>query len=583
VAKRAQEMETGCDVSSVNQLMGDGSTVLPGRQPGGQPSREKISAVEILLQCCALVSLLTSCALWSQHKQPWMDEIFTWREVSDPSLWHLYGAIQHGADGGMPLFYATAWLWAKTFGTSVLTLRFYSCVAMCAALLVTWKTLRRFYGMWATAFGILLFWGTSGLLLDQNAEARFYGLFLLVFSIAVDIYTRLVAQSTPKLRLLIFSLLTQAALVSSHVLGIIYGASLLLALILSDRTMHRLRPRVYLFHVAGWISLIPWTPAIRASMAAGKPHGWIVVPNVKFLISAYLFDDSLQWFNLLERHSSEVLFQVVRHGTELVMLLLLALVLVVGLRKLAALERQANPDPRAALLLAAYLTLSIPLLLFVLSHLITPVFVPRYLLPCGVALAVVMADFSDGMGADKQNSPRLARGVVALLLAALPVLSALVLPPLVRSWEFLDVQRLDQVTPPNMAVVAGWQGDFAKLMRLSHGPTDHYYFLLDWPSALAGSRSFVLDYHLMSAYRDVGYYPQNIRNSDAFLCSHTEFLVLDSHLLAKDDEGPSWFDLTVKDKPQFEWKVVNSFDGPEVKRNLISVHRTEPLPFCNRP
>ena len=101
-----------------------------------------------------------------------MDEIFTWKEVSDRSLWHLYYAIQHGADGGQPLFYTTAWLWARTFGFGALALRLYSSVAMCGALLVTWRTVRRFYGIWATAFGVLFFWGTSGVLLEQNVEAR---------------------------------------------------------------------------------------------------------------------------------------------------------------------------------------------------------------------------------------------------------------------------------------------------------------------------------------------------------------------------------------------------------------------------
>ena len=85
---------------------------------------------EMFLLICSVCSLLASCILWSARKQAWMDEIFTWKEVSDRSLWHLYFAIQHGADGGQPLFYTTAWLWAKSFGSGVLSLRLYSSVAM---------------------------------------------------------------------------------------------------------------------------------------------------------------------------------------------------------------------------------------------------------------------------------------------------------------------------------------------------------------------------------------------------------------------------------------------------------------------
>ena len=243
--------------------------------PVDGPARQKMSAGEVLLLCSSLLSLVVSCILWSPHKQAWMDELFTWKEVSDPSLWHLYYAIQHGADGGMPLFYTTAWLWAKVFGTGVLTLRLYSCITMCGALLVTWITIRRFYSMWATAFGVLAFWGTSGLLLNQNVEARFYGLFILTVAIAVNVYARLVVQPAPKSRLLVMSLLSQAALVLTHVLGIIYGGLILLALICRmQRGVAFGRKSISLMRLAGWRFLSgflrserPWR---RENLASGS-------------------------------------------------------------------------------------------------------------------------------------------------------------------------------------------------------------------------------------------------------------------------------------------------------------------------
>ena len=38
--------------------------------------------------------------------------------------------------------------------------------------------------------------------------------------------------------------------------------------------------------------------------------------------------------------------------------------------------------------------------LFLLSHLITPVFAPRYLLPSGIGLAIVLAAAADAVGSD---------------------------------------------------------------------------------------------------------------------------------------------------------------------------------------
>jgi hypothetical protein len=529
--------------------------------------QQKMPAREVLLLCCSLLSLMASCILWSPHKQAWMDEIFTWKEVSDPSLWHLYYAIQHGADGGMPVFYTTAWLWAKTFGTGVLTLRLYSCLTMGAALVVTWRTLRRFYGMRATAFGVLAFWGTSGLLLNQNVEARFYGLFILTVAFSVDVYSRLVMQTTPKLRLLILSFLSQAALVLTHVLGVIYGGLVLLALIVTDAATHRFRPRVYLAHAAGWLALLVWIPAIQTSRAAGKPVGWIMMPTFKTLVATYLLEVFEPWIGLLQRHSQAATFQMVRHATEWIILIPFALIVLLGLRRLVR-----SQQPRSALLLVGYFLVAMPMVLFVLSHLIVPVFVARYLLPCGVGVAIILADFADARGADSQASSRRVWGSILSLLVISPVATVLALPPLEVSRQYLDVQRLDQAPTADRPVVAGWQEDFSKLMRFSHNPA-RYYFLLDWPAAVAGPRGFVLDYHLMMAYRDNGYYAKNIRDSQAFLCSHPDFLVLDV-------EGHSWFDMAIRNRPQFEWRVVDAFETPEAKRTLIAVHKKLNLPFC---
>jgi hypothetical protein len=550
-----------------------------------QPSTQKVSLAEILLLSCALLSLVIACVICSLHKQVWTDEVFTWTELRDPSLWHLYYAAQHGADGGMPLFYTTGWLWAKAFGTAVLTLRMYSCVAMCAALLITWRTLRQFYGRWATAFGVLAFWGTSGLVLDQNAEARFYGLFLLTVALALNIYARLIVQPAPKLRLLVSSLFSQSALVLSHALGIIYSGLILVGLILSDGARLRLRPRVYLFHAAGWLALLVWLPSLRASRAVGKPHGWIGKPELKYLFPAYLFSPFEQWFLLLERHS-EARWKMVHHIVEISMLIALAFILLLGLRKLLAAKQRTNTDPESALLLAGYLLLSAPLILFVFSYLVTPIFIGRYMLPSGIGLAIVLADFADARGSDSPASSRLVWASVAAFLAILPLLSSLLMPPLSSSRQYLDVQRLDHTVPADMAVVTDWADDFAKLMRYPHSPHSRYYFLLDWPAALAGPKPAVTSYHLLSSNRDVGYYSQSIQGSNAFLCAHTDFLVLDTHLIGQDADGPTWFDQRIRQAPEFVWKGLDSFDAPYfpvVKRELISVHRRAPLAFCSQP
>jgi hypothetical protein len=559
------------------------------------PPRQKMAVGEVLLLCGSVISLLTSCIFWSTHKQAWMDEIFTWKEVSDRSLWHLYFAIQHGADGGQPLFYTTAWLWAKAFGTGVLTLRLYSSVAICGALLVTWTTIRRFYGVWATAFGVLAFWGTSFVLLEQNVEARFYGLYLLAVAITVDLYTRLVARPEPTRALLLLAFLSQAALVLTHVLGVIYSGLILLALILFDAAKGRLRGKLYLVYAAGWLALLIWIPAIRASMAAGKPHGWIEMPTITDLRTAYLFADSLPWLRLFKRHSLEAGFQIVSRTAEFVIYVPLAVVFLLAVRRILRSGWQTISDPRGSLLLLAYALLSAPVVLFLLSHLITPVFVPRYFLPSGIGLTIVLTASADALGSDRDTRSRRATHAtwvaIVLFLMISPVATVMAVGPINLGWSYLDVQRFEQSLPSNVPVVAAWQQDFVKFMRYSNNPNIQYYFLLDWPAALVGPRAFVLDYHLMRAYRDNGYYSKNIQDSHSFLCSHPDFVVLDAPnantLDARNDNSqdlqkPNWFDSNIRTTPQFEWKVIASFEGTDVTRKLIVVHRRGSLAFCSQ-
>jgi hypothetical protein len=561
--------------------------VIPSTEAGSNldcPPGQKMAAGEVLLLCCSVVSLITSCILWSSRKQAWMDEIFTWKEVSDRSLWHLYSAIQHGADGGQPLFYTTVWLWAKAFGSGVLALRLYSSVAMCAALLVTWRTIRRYYGVWATAFGVLTIWGTSGTLLEQNAEARFYGLYILAVAVTINLYTRLVARPEPSRLLLVLAFFSQAALVLTHVLGLIYSGLILLVLILSDTWKRQLRLKVYLSYAAGWLALVVWLPAIRASMAAGKPHGWIPLPRLGTVLNSYFFQAYLEWLAFLQLHSSDSVFEVARWITELSILVPLCIVVWMTVRRIldrpALGSRHGNP-----LLPVAFALLAVPIVLYLLSHLITPVFVPRYALPSGIGMAIILTAFADAAGADRQSRLRWARllwtSLIALLVIS-PVGSALVLRPPQVNAQYMDVQRIDSLAPPSIPLVVGWQNDFSILMRFSRYPQNRF-FLLDWPTALAGGKGFVLDYHLMSAFRNAGYYPRNLQDQDAFLCSHSDFMVLDPHFFNSSALEPGWFDMVIRNKPQFEWKVVDSIAAPELQRTLIAVHRRAQLPFCIHP
>ncbi|MGC2297280.1 MAG: glycosyltransferase family 39 protein, partial [Acidobacteriaceae bacterium] len=242
-----------------------------------------------ILPLLGVASLLASCILWSLRKPMWGDEVFTYTELRDPSFLHLLHAVPRLGGAGMPLFYFTAWPWAHLFGFSDLSLRLYSSFGICGAFLILLASMRRRFSNAAAFNGVAFGLFASLIVLDQNSEARGYGLYLLLCALAVVQALKVAEAENPRTRDLIFLALTQAGLVLGHILGLVYAGLILLALLTADLVQHRFRTRVYLACVAGWLALLPWIPAIQASAAVGRPHGWIAVPTFSDLLASLSF------------------------------------------------------------------------------------------------------------------------------------------------------------------------------------------------------------------------------------------------------------------------------------------------------
>jgi hypothetical protein len=110
----------------------------------------------------------------------------------------------------------------------------------------------------------------------------------------------------------------------------------------------------------------------------------------------------------------------------------------------------------------------------------------------------------------------------------------------------------------------GSQHDFFVMQRYSQHPERNVY-LLDWPSALIGSRRMVTDFHAMLDYREAGYFASNIRDSAVFLRDTPQFLVL-------DNTEENWFDVAIAKGSAYRWHVVQQIDKD---RRLIAVERAQ--------
>ena len=257
-----------------------------------RPGRAGESAFCWIFPFLGVASLLGSCILWSLRKPMWGDEVFTVTELRDPSLMHLLHAVPRLGGGGMPLFYLTAWPWAHIFGFSDVSLRLYSSAGVCGAFLVLFAALRRRFDAPGAFLGVAFGLCASLIVLDQNSEARGYGLYLLLCALVIEQALRIAETVCPSASALTLLALTQAGLVLGHILGLVYAGFILLALVAADLYRRRLRARVYLACTAGWLALVPWIPAIRASAAVGQPHGWIAMPTLPDLGASLSFGSS---------------------------------------------------------------------------------------------------------------------------------------------------------------------------------------------------------------------------------------------------------------------------------------------------
>jgi uncharacterized membrane protein len=489
-----------------------------------------VSEAPVLL---AILSLVASCAIWSSKKQQWMDEIFTRIELSDPSPLHLLHVSQFLGGAGMPLFYLTGWPWEHIFGNSDLSLRLYSCLAFCIAFVVLYRTLRSRFGPRPAflAVGLSLF--SSSLVLEQNAEARGYGLYFLFAAFTTATWLAVAETPRPSRRALIFLALAQAGLVLSHVLGLIFGVTMLIALVVTDLLYRRFRPAIYFAHAIGWITLLSWVPAIRASAAAGKPHSWIAPPNFALL----LFDLTHRPF-IAFGHAVPYIALITVSG--------LAFILWLAASESRQLYASADhlgtmPARTPAILLALALSAA-PLAFFLVSYLITPIFVGRYLLPSIIGLTILLASWLS-------RHPRSTTGVAWILLCsftlALPIASAIAFKPV-----SLNVTRIDQLSG-SQPLACEQIRDFLVMVRYSRYP-DRVEYPLDWDAALAGRRPDVTSYHLLVNYRRAGYLASNIWNARRILAQ--------PHFFVLSNLDSNWFRYRIASNPNFTWKPVAQLD-----------------------
>ena len=472
-----------------------------------------------------LLTATVSYAL-GYHRIFWEDEMLGWMLLRDPSWHHMVAAWRAGADGGGFSFYITGRVWFWIFGASEVSFRLYSAAGFGLSLCMLWVTLRRFYNLRIVAFALFNTWFFSSTIVTHMAEGRFYG--LLMLSVTVALWLVVKADETDRMTPLLYlgMFVAHGVLTTSHLLGIVYSATLLGALMVLDRVRgRRIRTMLYVSAACSWFLLLPERAAILASAQVGKPHFWTTPPNLSRLIGAY------------SAYSAEI-------ATVLCVLSVLAVVALLRSDDgWQATLRQAFVSRRAAYLVTLALLL-VPLEFVIEGWFGPSLFINRYLMPVAIAQAFLTAEAIELIDW-KRLSPPLGQSKAVRWCAALGFGAVLLV------WDLEHLSRMTMLhpdytealtarLPSGVPVLCEDAWAFAELIGRQHASGVRYTYLLDWKQSAsdAAPRLEATQYHLMENWRKAGYFAGSIEYRDPFLRDNRRFLVLHVNAPRKTSEPP---------------------------------------------
>lgn len=463
------------------------------------PHQPALTRTHVALLALSLLGVLALSTHLSAARTLWYDELAAWNLLTDPSLSHMMQSWNRGADSGGLLFYLLGRPLVLV-GHHVLPIRLASAVALWLSAVLWIALLRRHTPTTLAAFAVALVVFGNATLLNYVAEVRFYALLILTFTLAVVAVVRIADARVSPATALLLAFLTNALLVSSHMLGVLYSGVILFAVLVASFPP-RLRLPTLLGGLGSWSLLLTYRQALLAN---SNKVNWIELPRPIDLVRYYL-----------------------HHPTELrpinALLLLLLLAAAVQLLRTHTLRRPSFPMALSLALLA------VPAAIYVVSHLYKPLMAERYLLPYLLGLA-----YLTGRALWLLLAPRWPALIRRPLLPATLALAALALV-LTSSIRHQQLRPRSDIAPlldltPDLPVVIPNDRLFLEARYHQTHLTPHATYLLPAMTATEA------DAALITTLVRQGY-TANVYPASSFLAAHPRFLYLD---IPRDTDQFSW-------------------------------------------
>jgi uncharacterized membrane protein len=254
----------------------------------------KTNKWEYIVPALFTVSLIVACAIASAKKNFWNDELLSFYLLTDSSFTHMMVAWGDTFNQAPPLYFILGWLWAKVFGNTEFSLRLFSSLSISVAFTLVWITLKRTYKFWVASIGTLSVFCLSELILYHNVEVRMYGLFAAVCAWGLLQFHTINRRENLSRKLLVTNTFIHAAIVLTHLYGILYSGAILAVFILRDIYFFKFKfwqTKVYLSVILGWLVLIPCIPPI---VNQSNNHAkWFTLVSGSTLLNYFIFSPKL--------------------------------------------------------------------------------------------------------------------------------------------------------------------------------------------------------------------------------------------------------------------------------------------------
>ena len=323
----------------------------------------------IVLFTGSLVALNLALKLWEIGKQGfWLDEALT----AFHSQQSLVDVLRFSSrDHNPPLYYLMASLWIHLFGISEAAVRSLSALLSSVTVVAIIAFGRRFLNLEAAVFAGMMF-TASNVHLYYAQEARTYSLVSLLCVCSFYLFTSLIDRPGLRTRgamrrdAVLLALVNSLLVYSHYVSAWVLVVQIFMACLVARRDTHAFR-MILLGQAAVAIALLPWL-GFALAVIPRRGEYWLGPPTPRDLL------ELLQWFA----------------GNRLLLWADLG-VLLAGLACILARakERRFRADPTKLALLGLWAFL--PLLADYALAMLTPIFLPRYLLYSSIGLILLIA------------------------------------------------------------------------------------------------------------------------------------------------------------------------------------------------